>query len=170
MRYLSIAVVAVLLALTTAACGGGKDDPASPPPDPAIPYPLRYKVSSVSQFRQLKGQSQSASDSRTRMAASTWVFNTDGSFTVSANANLFPLRGTFTANGTELSFDAMARNVNAGGSSFTVLDGTLDLSKTKPVLSATWGSGATYGAVVNDTQFSSATQAEYQFSLVLATN
>lgn len=189
----AVAAIAVLLA-GPVACSGNDDGEAYPPQDvattqsrpsarasktpvrkttppvrttgaAAVTFPLRLTVDEVASFSQLRGQTQWTPQDRARMAGSRWVFNASGSFTVSADANLFPLTGKFTRSGSTLTFRATGYRANAGGTSFAEVGGTITVTRTASTLRGHWASGATYGARVNEQDFASSAQALYEFEL-----
>ncbi|WP_214102854.1 hypothetical protein [Acrocarpospora catenulata] len=144
--------------------------PTKKPSKPAeLTLPVELAVRSVIQFDQLKGKPQWTSGSQARLAGSRWKFNSSGNFTVYADANLFPLTGSYTReDATTLHFEASASNVNPGGTSFTSLTGTLVLLDSGLHVAGAWSSGATYGATVNDQDFASSTSSMYEFEIEVA--
>lgn len=139
--------------------------------DNEISFPLIFSIDEITEFEQVKGQSQWISSVKSRIEGATWRFNANGTFAYSppdSRDDLFPLSGNYTLNGKSLNFDAY-KTVTYGstGSATAQVMGSVNLGSAQPILQMDIISTMGNSAKVNNIKFASDSASAYRVKAIL---
>ncbi|WP_432828037.1 hypothetical protein [Dactylosporangium sp. CA-092794] len=151
----------------------GAAEATTPPAKPskrsraAVTLPATLRTRSIVSMEQDQGKPQWLAGDRQRVADASWKFSS-GTFvfaTTDVRTDLYPLRGTYRAAGTTVSFSGQGSATNTVGSASATMEGELDLSTGS--LTFTWSTSSGQGAVVNGQNFASASASMYHGEVVV---
>ncbi|MER7339316.1 hypothetical protein ABT403_15925 [Streptomyces sp. NPDC000075] len=130
---------------------------------------VTVRVVRLTGFEQIRGNPAWIARDQQRLSGSVWQFNPDGTFawsTTDVRTDLLPVRGTYTASGSQWSFAGHNSTAIGGSSAFIEITGNFDVSRSEMRMAV--ASGAGYGAVVNGQAFGSSASSAYQGVMAVA--
>lgn len=140
---------------------------------PIVAYSQDYaevRTAKILDFKQIQGDPSWRDSQLRRISGAVWTFYGNGTMTFNmpdTRDDLYPIRGTFRSDGTNLDFSGRSVFRNTAGTSEVNITGKLFPSQGGKLISMKIRSAMYLGATVNNQKFSGQNHSEYMFTVLI---